>query len=213
MTPAEPAAKSATVKPEKSGQRRAFILRRAAEIFDAKGYSNTSLEDIAAAVGFKREALYYYFRSKGEILCEIIRPESEYLTRGMARIRALTGVSVQQKIAMAVENHMSRINPNYLEMAVALRELTSQDLDPQLSSVRQIWREYQDDWISLVEEGLTNGELDARLDARFTAFAILGMCNSPSSWFRTGGNRPLSDLSETFVRIVLFGTSARADAS
>ena len=44
--------------------RRTEILRRAAEIFERKGVSNTSVEDIAGAIGVTREAIYYYFKSR-----------------------------------------------------------------------------------------------------------------------------------------------------
>ena len=39
--------------------RKREILRRAAEIFERKGVSDTSIEDIAKAVGIKREGIYY----------------------------------------------------------------------------------------------------------------------------------------------------------
>ena len=43
-------------KPRKSALRREEILRHATALFDRKGYANTSLDDVAQAVGIKREA-------------------------------------------------------------------------------------------------------------------------------------------------------------
>ena len=75
----EHAVGEAPAKTEKSARRRQTILQRAAELFDRKGYVNTSLDDIARAVGIKREALYYYYRNRSEILLAIIRPQSAAL--------------------------------------------------------------------------------------------------------------------------------------
>ena len=56
-----PATKHNGAKTKKSIQRRDAILARATELFDRKGFVNTSLDDIARAVGITREGIYYYF--------------------------------------------------------------------------------------------------------------------------------------------------------
>src|SRR5512139_3351992 len=60
----------------KSQRRREDILRKATELFDRQGYANTSLDDIARAVGIAREGIYYYFKNRAEILLHIIEPRS-----------------------------------------------------------------------------------------------------------------------------------------
>jgi AcrR family transcriptional regulator len=207
------AAKKLSIKSGQSYRRRAMIVRRAAEIFHLRGYNNTSLEEIAVAVGVKREALYYYFRSKSDILYDIIKPESDYLASGIARIMALEEIGPREKLTLAIENHMSRFNPNYLEMAVALRELDSRDDDPRLATVHKVWRDYQDTWVSLIDDGIKKGVFSPALDARLTAFAILGMCNSPSTWFRTTGERSLRDIAEIFIHVTLNGITSIPDRS
>jgi AcrR family transcriptional regulator len=47
-------------------------IEAAGKVFIDKGYLETSLEDIAAAAGMSKGALYYYFPSKVEILYFII---------------------------------------------------------------------------------------------------------------------------------------------
>ena len=44
------------------------ILRIAAETFAERGYHQASIRDIAAATGVSLSGLYYYFRSKEELL-------------------------------------------------------------------------------------------------------------------------------------------------
>ena len=51
----------------------AEILERGAELFAARGFAATSMQDIADALGSSRPALYHYFRSKDEILDRLIQ--------------------------------------------------------------------------------------------------------------------------------------------
>ena len=49
------------------------ICDTAAHIFAKKGYERTSLDDVAAELNITKPGLYYYFRSKDELLYKIIQ--------------------------------------------------------------------------------------------------------------------------------------------
>lgn len=55
-----------------SGQRRDEIRRVAAQLFEASGYSATTMNNIADAVGVLPGSLYHHFESKEEIAVEIL---------------------------------------------------------------------------------------------------------------------------------------------
>lgn len=188
----------------REGARKVAITRRATEIFVQKGFAQTTIEDIAGAVGVTREAIYYYFDDKAEILHAIIKPQSEHLARGMERIMALA-IAPRAKLVLAVESHMARFNPNYLEMAITLRELDGRHRDPRIKALRDLWKTYEGRWIELVQAGQASGDFLPDLDAKMTAFAILGLCNSPSAWFDPYGETSMATLSDTFVRLALGG--------
>jgi AcrR family transcriptional regulator len=52
--------------------RRDHILRAAARLFAEQGYLGTSTTQIAKAVGIRQPTLYHHFRSKAEILRELL---------------------------------------------------------------------------------------------------------------------------------------------
>lgn len=54
---------------------RARLLEVAAEVFVERGYSAVSLRDIAVAAGVTKGAIYGHFRSKGQLLVEVIRTQ------------------------------------------------------------------------------------------------------------------------------------------
>lgn len=187
-----------------AADRRVEIIRRAAEIFDSKGVAETSLQDIAAAIGVRREAVYYYFRDKGEILCDIIRPQSEALLRGMEQLMALD-VAPKVRLGLAISGHLERFNPHYIEMTVAFRELYGRSAMPGLVQLRRVWKSYEQLWVDLIAEGQRTGDFDPAQDPKMAAFGILGMCNWASSWYRPDGDAPIEKLIESFTAIAMGG--------
>ena len=54
---------------------RARLLEVAAEVFVDRGYAAVSLRDIAVSTGVTKGAIYGHFRSKGQLLVEVIRTQ------------------------------------------------------------------------------------------------------------------------------------------
>ncbi len=52
------------------------IKQAAFELFAEKGYEATSTQDIAEAVGLKKQSLYSHFKSKSEIFTEVLNDQS-----------------------------------------------------------------------------------------------------------------------------------------
>lgn len=205
----KPAAAKTPRANRKNSARRELIVRRAAELFDERGVTHTSIEEIASATGVTREAIYYYFSDKLDILLEIIYPESVSLDAGLQRIMALE-ISVRDKLVLAIENHLHRFNPNYLEMVLSVRRLGRLKPDTRVVPLLKTWRRYQRSWIDLVADGQDREELPAHLDPKVVAYALLGMCNSPSTWFRPTANLSIDDLAATFVELILNGVLQHA---
>ena len=51
---------------------RQHIIKAAKSLFAKKGYSNTSMEEIADTIGVQKASLYYFFKNKEEIFLDII---------------------------------------------------------------------------------------------------------------------------------------------
>lgn len=66
------------------------IKDAAVRLFASGGYANTSLEDVASAAGFTKGAVYYYFKSKENLLLDILQGIEE-------RSIALTDSAVREQ--------------------------------------------------------------------------------------------------------------------
>ncbi len=181
------------------------ILRRAIEIFERKGYTQTSMEEIADAVGIKREAIYYYFKNKAQILNAVIRPQSVSLLDGINSILAL-GIPSQEKLLLALQNHLDRFNPSFLEMSVFARDHHFYDgHHPEFSELRKIWRSYSEAWTKLIDEGQLAGQFVGGLDPKVVAFGILGMCNWLSRWYNPSKSVSIREVVRIYSRIIAGG--------
>jgi AcrR family transcriptional regulator len=120
----------------KGGQEtRQRILNVAARLFAEQGYVGTSIRDIAAELGISSPSLYYHFRSKGEILTELLAEplerveiavsEAEELS-GDERMRRIMGglldaLEVHSGIVVTGFREINRIPGPYRELAAAMR--------------------------------------------------------------------------------------------
>jgi len=184
--------------------RKREIIRRATEVFDRQGYSRTSLEDIAKATGITREAIYYYFKNRSDILVEVILPDSKSL---LSDIRSIveSDASAPEKMRLAIRRHLANFNPNYLEMSVALREHHFFETSDKLSELRQVWKEYNACWARLVREGQASGEFRAGLDPQTVAYGLLGMFNWLARWYDPAKRITIDEIIDTYSTVLFDG--------
>lgn len=167
----------------KSRRRRGAIVAAATALFDRHGYANTSLDDIAGAVGIAREGIYYYFANRAEILLSIIAPQSAALIAGLGRILADKRLAYPAKLDAAIRNHLERFDRHCLEMTVSLRDGLIEDTGEVHRRMKRIWKRYEAQWTRLIAEGQRRGEFRKTGDAKMLAFGMLGMCNWLARWY------------------------------
>jgi AcrR family transcriptional regulator len=59
---------------------RARVLQVALELFAERGFAATSTRELSERLGFTKAALYYYFRTKDDLLAALIQPVLDQLT-------------------------------------------------------------------------------------------------------------------------------------
>lgn len=102
-------------------ERKEEILDVAERLFGAKGFDNTSTNDILEEVGIARGTLYYHFKSKEEILDGVIERMTKRLTAEAGKIvrnrelpllerltRAVMSLNVESSIGCEVMEQMHR---------------------------------------------------------------------------------------------------------
>ena len=169
-----------------------------------KGVGQTSMEDIARAVGIKREGLYYYFKGLGDILLEVILPQSKSLRLNLERI-VNSRMTATEALHAAIQSHLDAFNPAYLEMSITLREDHNIRNPEKLRELREVWKQYGDLWVLIVERGQTSGELKPDLNPKLVAFGLLGMCNWVSRWYDPRESIKIPEIIDTFSSMACTG--------
>ena len=75
-------------------RRRDRILRAAADLFAADGYTSTSMREVAAAAGILKGSLYHHFESKEAIALELVAAYHDDLVRAARDFSAVEADAV-----------------------------------------------------------------------------------------------------------------------
>lgn len=62
------------------------ITEAAFKLFALKGFYETSTENIANALGIKKQSLYSHFKSKGEIILAVLQEHAEHINKEIEKI-------------------------------------------------------------------------------------------------------------------------------
>lgn len=85
-------------------ERKAEILDVAARIFNEKGYSNATIQDVINSVGIAKGTFYYHFSSKEALLDALIDRQAEAGLETARHIANLEGVTAVDKLLMFLSN-------------------------------------------------------------------------------------------------------------
>src|SRR5919199_2472726 len=105
-------------------QKLEFILRTSARVFAEKGFHSTSMRDIARETGVSLAGLYYYCKSKDELLFLI---QDNCFGRVLARLQERLQETDEPtaRLRLVIENHLSFFAANMAEMKVLSHEAES----------------------------------------------------------------------------------------
>ena len=183
---------------------KARMLKAAAQCFNQKGYSGTSLRNVADVLGLTDAALYYYVRNKEELvyLC--------YVRAADLGREALDRAEAEGENGMDI---MLRYFRYHIEMMVGDRgpiaimsEIPS--LEPEhREEVLELSRQHSKNFEAVLETGIRDGSI-SDCNVRMTGNAIMGSINWIPKWYH--GDPDLGQrLVAEFPDILARGLSAK----
>ena len=137
-------------------QRRKEIFEASVHLFLEKGFSETSMREIAEAAGVGKSTLYDYFKSKDEILISYFEDEIQKITAKAQEI-ARQDLGASETLKQIMEMHLTYLVDRrllYLKLSVEAQRL-SFDSQQQIQIARHA---YQDMLHTLIETGVQSGE-------------------------------------------------------
>jgi AcrR family transcriptional regulator len=196
----EPTSPSAEAK-------RKEILAAASRLFRERGFAETGMRDIAAALDMTAGSLYYYFENKQALLAYCQEATLDELAE--PREPAAPGTRrrpAHERLRAAIVAHVVALNESH---PGSIAHLEIEALEPErraplLRKRRQYERRLED----LIREGIAEGSFAAR-DPRLSTLALLGALNWTVKWYREGGGKSATEVGQEFADLFLGGLEAR----
>jgi len=192
------------VRPEvdrQTADRRQRIIANASELFAARGYHGTTIDEIVQATGIAKGTFYVYFSSKEELLVELMK---QLITNTLERIDS----GLERK---GTKGHIARIETMgeeflqlYLENSELLYMLIGETVgNPRLQvQLREIYQQLAETVEKDLQAGREAGEIFPYPDMKTIAYALVGMGQSAAIMLSAGGGPQMEKVRKTVHRFL-----------
>lgn len=190
--------------------RRDELLELAATMFAERGLRATTVRDIADSAGILSGSLYHHFKSKEQMVEEVLRDFLDWLfTRyqeivegepdPLERVKGLFMASFE-----AIEHRHAQV-VIYQDEAKRLSAL------PQFDFVDARNREQRRMWVDLLKQGVAEGQLRPDLDVDLVYRFIRDTTWVSVRWYQPGGPLTAEQVGRQYLAIVLGGITNKGD--
>ena len=192
-------------RPREHALKRDAVILAAARAFAARGYHNTSLDDLAASLKVTKPTLYLYVPNKEAILFECFRAGLEQIQASLDDSERASGPARERLFAFirgyatAIVGDfgwcMLRAEDQHLGAAMSRRiKLLKAGIDRRMRG--------------LIEAGVADGSI-RQCDPRMTAFALAGALNWMGHWYREDASLKPLDIADRFIDVFNMGLRGR----
>jgi AcrR family transcriptional regulator len=192
-------------KEEQRRLKRDKLLKVAAECFNQKGFSGTSLKDVAQKLSISDAAIYYYVKNKEELV-------------NLCYIRALDlGESALDR---AIEEGNSPLERLELFIRYQIDEVCGDDGPVAIMSEIPALKPEHRDYVmkrstrhtkkitQLIKDGISDGSISSP-NPIASCDALLGALNWTPKWYRPESNLSASDIADAFIHTFTQGLKKR----
>ncbi len=190
----------------KKNKTRNLILKKAAEVFTAKGIQNTTIEDVTKHLGKAKSLIYYYFSDKETLYKEVLENEINSL-RNKVNEKLNSTVDPISKLRMYFELRIQKTKEliNLLPF--------KNHLDENLPFIKEMRKKYDDEETTIIKKILEEGakrnifyltDLNNTTNAILTALKIADLPYLISEYIDN-----YDEMMDSLIDIVLYGIVKR----
>jgi AcrR family transcriptional regulator len=190
--------------------RREQILQAAQKLFADQGFRETNLNDVATQLGFRRQAVYHYFRSKEEILYELI-DRAGVAVAASAQPMLDADMPPAEMLVEVVRNHVRQLLTNVDIFRIQFSELSKLTGD-RADMLRRDISAYVHRIANVIEGGQQDGTF-VDVPSMTQALLILSMCNGTTEWYSARSHLSIDELADYAARMALSGVTGTARPS
>ena len=182
--------------------RKEQILNTAARLFRKRGYSATSMRDIAREMQMEAASLYNHISSKQAILSELLLNIAQAFTDGMAEIKANEKSNIE-KLENLVALHVQLT----VDHTDAISLIPNEWVHLEGESIKQFLNlrdQYEKDFNKLLEAAVKDKKL-GDINIELASFSILSTLRWLYSWYSKNRNTNIEKLKAEMIRNLIYG--------
>ena len=176
------------------------VMASATSVMSERGYSATSIQEIADRVGVLKGSLYHYFSSKEELLFRILsesHSEAEKITQD---VRAL-GLEPLEELSEFLRRECLWFLSNVNRANIYFTE-SSHLTGDRLKQIKRSGRGFTEHLQNLITASQAAGHITSDIDASLLTRYVLGSLNNVRSWpTRSSTAFSKEEMADTFVRL------------
>lgn len=210
--PTSSAARKKTAPKERAvaRPRHAEVLQAAIRVFYRKGYRASTIQDVSDELNFTSAALYYYVKSKQELLVNIVMEPNKHLIKIAEHLLAMD-IPAVERLRRIILEHVTFLLSKREMFGVMNRERV--ELDPDTAKTLA---EYEERYYKLVRtiiaKAVDAGEIVVD-NLSVATLALIGMVNWTTRWYREDGSQSPEQIAHHFFNIYFVGVAPRTRPS
>lgn len=190
------------INPVTALSRKEQIEQTATALFKAKGFTATSMRDLANALGIEAASIYSHIKSKEEILQRVCFRMAQEFFEAMDAAQALEGTATE-RLQRAIAAHVQVLTRNTAASAVFLHEWRHLS-EPFHSTFLSLRDKYEARLREIIRFGMANGEFSVP-DEKFAALTILSGLNWIHTWYKPEGKMDAHEIAQNLSVMLLNG--------
>ncbi len=184
---------------EKYEKKLSSILRAASKVIARDGFDGASVRDVAAKGRIGLSGIYYYFKSKDELLYAIQHHAFSTLVRQLKE-KLKESSSPEERLKAVIDNHFRYFVNNMDEFRVCVHEMESLS-GKYYKSVLKMRQEY----FGLVRKSVEEVYRGTRNECDLATLFLFGSLNWVYMWYDPTKNSDIDKLSSQFLRVFMNG--------
>ncbi len=196
----------------RTGDVKETIVRESMKLFLANGFRGTSVKEITEAAGIGRGTLYWYFKSKDDLLTSIFQEFDDKFLGGLTEaVRGCEGDFVAKY--RAFHKFATEFGRDNRVLALVTNALLNEIVGTNTEAerlVKSVYEKYRRIIDGMLEEGKKDGSVRADLNSDVFAHVVIA-CHTGMlvQWFVNGETFDIPAFVKTFRDFILKGATGR----
>ncbi|MBI3690055.1 MAG: TetR family transcriptional regulator KstR2 [Mycolicibacterium aromaticivorans] len=197
----------ATEPVSQPASRRDELLELAATMFAERGLKATTVRDIADSAGILSGSLYHHFKSKEQMVEEVLRDFLDWLFAKYEQIAA-TEASPLERLKGLFLASFEAIEHRHAQVVIYQDEAKRLTSLPQFDFVEARNKEQRKMWLDLLNSGVEQGYFRPDIDVDVVYRFIRDTTWVSVRWYQPGGPLTAEEVGRQYLSIVLGGIAA-----